>query len=83
MELSSLEAIKQCVKIGLGISLLPKIAVQQEINKGELATLAIENCNISICAKMIYHKQKWISPSLNALKNMICTNNTDSKHKIS
>lgn len=83
MELSSLEAIKQCVKIGLGISLLPKIAVQREINKGELAILTIENCDISICAKMIYHKQKWISPPLNALKNMICTNNKEEEHKIS
>ena len=71
MELSSLEAIKQCVKSGLGISLLPRIAVEQEINSGELVILHIETCKISICAKMIYHKQKWISPQLTALKNMI------------
>lgn len=83
MELSSLEAIKQCVKIGLGISLLPRIAVEQEIATGEFTTLIIENCDIPISAKMIYHKKKWISPPLNALKNMICTNNTSLKHKIS
>lgn len=71
MELSSLEAIKQCVKSGLGISLLPRITVEQEINSGELVILHIETCKISICAKMIYHKQKWISPPLSALKNMI------------
>jgi DNA-binding transcriptional LysR family regulator len=74
MELSSLEAIKQCVKSGLGISLLPRIAVEQEINSGELVILPIEPCKISICAKMIYHKQKWISPPLTALKNMILLN---------
>ncbi|MFL0195026.1 LysR family transcriptional regulator [Clostridium sp. WILCCON 0269] len=71
MEFSSLEAIKQCVKSGLGISLLPKIAVEEEINTGELDTLSIEDCEISICAKMICHKQKWTSPPLAALKNMI------------
>jgi DNA-binding transcriptional LysR family regulator len=74
MELSSLEAIKQCVKSGLGISLLPRIAVEQEINSGELVILLIEPCRISICAKMIYHKQKWTSPPLTALKNMILLN---------
>ncbi|HEY5535237.1 MAG TPA: LysR family transcriptional regulator [Ignavibacteria bacterium] len=71
MELSSLEAIKQCVKSGLGISLLPRIAVEQEVNSGELVILLIETCKISIGARMIYHKQKWISPPLTALKNMI------------
>ena len=75
MELSSLETIKQCVKSGLGISLLPRIAVEHEINNGELMVLSIETCKISIDAKMIYHKQKWISPSMAALKNMISLKN--------
>lgn len=71
MELGSLEAIKQCVKSGLGISLLPAIAVNQEITSGELIPLSIEICPIPIQAKMVYHKEKWISPQLAVLKEMV------------
>lgn len=78
MELSSLEAIKQCVKSGLGISLLPKITVEREVNSGELVILPVQTYQINIYARMIYHRQKWLSPAMTALKNMVL-NSTFSK----
>lgn len=78
MELSSLEAIKQCVKSGLGISLLPRITVEREVNNGELIILPVETCQIDIYARMIYHSQKWLSPAMTVLKDMVL-NNTFSK----
>lgn len=74
MELSSLEAIKQCVKSGLGISLLPKITVEREVTSGELVILPVQTCQIDIYARMIYHSQKWLSPAMTALKNMVLNN---------
>lgn len=71
MEFSSLEAIKQCVKNGLGITLLPSIAVNAELQRGELIMLHVEIDDILINAKMIYHKEKWMSASLKALKNIV------------
>lgn len=71
MELGSIEAIKQCVKEGLGISLLPRIAVDKEIKNGELVMLPVETDNILIHAKMIYHVNKWISAPLEALKDIV------------
>ncbi|MBV7275156.1 LysR family transcriptional regulator [Clostridium sp. PL3] len=71
MELGSIEAIKQCVKEGLGISLLPRIAVDKEIKNGELVMLPIETDNILIHAKMLYHANKWISAPLEALKDIV------------
>lgn len=71
MELSSLEAIKQCVKKGLGITLLPKIVVDKEIQNGELVMLSMEINQIPIHAKMIYHRDKWMSPPLAALKDIV------------
>ena len=71
MEFGSLEAIKQCVKNGLGITLLPRIAVEKEIQSGELVRLPIEICQIPIHAKMIYHREKWMSPPLVALKDIV------------
>lgn len=55
MELSSIEAIKRCVKDELGISLLPRIAVDKEIKNNEIVVLPVEMDNILIHAKMTYH----------------------------
>jgi len=74
MEFSSLEAIKQCVKNGLGISLLPSIVVDKEIQRGELVKLPVEINPILIHAKMIYHREKWLSAPLAALKDMVLLN---------
>lgn len=71
MELGNIEAIKQCVKKGLGISLLPKIAVHKEIENGELVTLPVETNDILIHAKMIYHADKWMSSPLEALRDIV------------
>lgn len=71
MELGSIESIKQCVKEGLGISLLPRIAVDKEIKNGELVMLPVETDNILIHAKMIYHVNKWMSAPLEALKDIV------------
>jgi DNA-binding transcriptional LysR family regulator len=71
MELGSIEAIKQCVKKGLGISLLPRIAVDKEIKNGELVMLPLEIDSILIHAKMIYHVDKWMSSPLEALKDIV------------
>lgn len=71
MEFGSLEAIKQCVKKGLGITLLPRIVVANEIQSGELVMLEVEIDPIPIHAKMIYHRDKWMSVPLAALKDIV------------
>jgi DNA-binding transcriptional LysR family regulator len=71
MEFGSLESIKQCVKNGLGISLLPRISVQDELHRGELISLEWEGPDIPIQAQMLFHRDKWLSPSLAALEQLI------------
>lgn len=71
MEFGSLESIKQCVKNGLGISLLPRISVQDELNRGELISLEWEGPDIPIQAQMLFHRDKWLSPPLAALEQLI------------
>lgn len=71
MELGSIEAIKQRVKEGLGISLLPRIATQKEIKNGELVILPVETDNIFIHAKMIYHVNNWMAAPLKALNDIV------------
>jgi len=75
MEFSSLEAIKQCVQNGLGITLLPSIVVDKEIQRGELVMLPVEIDQILIHPKMIYHREKWMSAPLAALKDIVLLKN--------
>jgi DNA-binding transcriptional LysR family regulator len=71
LEFGSLVSIKQCVKNGLGISLLPQIAVEEELKRGELVKLNWVNGGIPIQAQMVFHRDKWMSPPLAALESLI------------
>ncbi|MFO7322146.1 MAG: LysR family transcriptional regulator [Chloroflexota bacterium] len=63
MEFSSIEAIKQCVIAGMGITLLPRVAVQRELQEGQLVPLNWEH-TIQISTQLVYHRDKWIFPAL-------------------
>ena len=73
LEFGSLETIKQCVKNGLGISLLPELAVAEEIRRGELVKLAWKEPML-IKAIMVFHRDKWLSPPLAAFKQLVLSN---------
>ncbi|WP_339242756.1 LysR family transcriptional regulator [Paenibacillus sp. FSL R5-0517] len=66
LEFHSVEAIKQCAVAGLGIALLPEMALKQELSKGELVALPWDLTDISFSAQMLWHREKWISPSIAA-----------------
>ncbi|MDF2652878.1 MAG: LysR family transcriptional regulator [Paenibacillus sp.] len=71
MQFGSLESIKQCIKNGLGVSLLPKIVVEEEIKRGEIISLAWKGQDIPIQAQVLFHRDKWLSPPLAALERLI------------
>ncbi len=71
MEFGSIEAIKNCVKHDLGISLLPAMAVQAEIQEGTLAALAWSDSPVDIQAYMLFHREKWLSPPIKALEAVV------------
>jgi DNA-binding transcriptional LysR family regulator len=66
LEFGSIEAIKKCVTSGLGISILPRIAMEQELTSGLLKELHWNCLHYNIHTQMIYRKDKWISPALAA-----------------
>ncbi len=65
-QFGNLEAIKQCVQYGLGIALLPAIAVQEEAEKGKLVAIPFQQPREAFFTQMIYHRKKWLSRSLRA-----------------
>ncbi|MFL0498482.1 LysR family transcriptional regulator [Priestia megaterium] len=70
MELWSIEAIKRCVRSGLGIACLPLMTVEDEIKEGRLKMIPCDGGFKQIFSQVAYHKNKWISPALSAFINI-------------
>jgi DNA-binding transcriptional LysR family regulator len=64
IELWSIEAIKQGVINGLGISMLPLITVKKDIDEGRLKVVDLHLQSDSVSTQLIYHKNKWLSKSM-------------------
>lgn len=64
VEFFSVEAIKQCVQAGLGITLLPAMAVQDELAAGALVALPWSGPAFPVVTQLAWHQDKWLSPAL-------------------
>ena len=76
IEFSSVEAIKECVSLGMGVAFLPEIVVAEQLARRRLMALRWAGPEIEIATHVVWHKDKWISPALGAfiamLQSMIC-----------
>lgn len=74
IELWSIEAIKKSVASNLGFSFLPRFAVEQELEKGELialSTLPLQKAR-AIC---VYHRNKALNRSMELFRELLLTAN--------
>lgn len=71
IELNSLEAIKQCILKGLGVAMIPLMAVNKEIEQKEMTILPWPEEKLETAILMIWHKEKWLSPTLQAFMNTV------------
>lgn len=71
LDFQSIEAIKQCVKSGLGISLVPYFSVKEELESQKLYGEEVEPEHPAISTFLAYHKDKWLSPSINSMIALI------------
>ena len=70
-EFTSVEAMKECVLMGMGLALLPAIVVRRELRQNQLIALPWSGPSLDIGAHMIWHKDKWISPAMAALMELM------------
>lgn len=73
MEFHSSEAVKQCVMTGMGVTVMPTVAVAAEIEQGRLCKLPWKGPDLTISTHMVWHKDKWLSPTLKAFLNLART----------
>ncbi|MEA2490057.1 MAG: hypothetical protein QOH21_1849 [Acidobacteriota bacterium] len=57
-EFASVEAIKQCATLGMGIALLPEIVVAAEIRTGALCVLPWRGPDVSMSTHVVWHKAR-------------------------
>ncbi len=70
LEFASIEAIKQCVMAGMGVTILPVIAVAAEVAQRRLTPLQWVAPGHSVATHMVWHKDKWLSPALRAFLSL-------------
>ncbi|PAE07271.1 hypothetical protein CHI12_12390 [Terribacillus saccharophilus] len=61
IEFGSIEAIKQCVMAGLGLSYLPLMTVEKELQTGELSAVHLDEPITQPTTKLLWHKNKRLS----------------------
>ena len=70
MEFQSIEAVKQCVAAGMGVSVLPSVAVGAELKSGTLADLRWGE-PFEVITQMSWHENRWKSPALRAFLDVV------------
>lgn len=71
MEFSSVETIKQCAALGMGIACLPGLVVEEEIATKKLAAFPWNGSNLAMKTIVAWHKDKWISPAMEAFLSLL------------
>jgi DNA-binding transcriptional LysR family regulator len=68
---SSVEAIKQCAALSLGLAHLPLVTAKEEIASGRLKELGWGGPALSMYTLMAWHKDKWRSAAMNAFLGLV------------
>ncbi|MFZ5447043.1 MAG: LysR family transcriptional regulator [Thermodesulfobacteriota bacterium] len=66
LEFHSVETIKRSVRAGVGITVIPEIAVAEEVAAQKLVILPWTEGPIEVALLMIWYRDRWLSPTLRA-----------------
>lgn len=65
IEMNSIEAIKQMIMAGIGVTVIPEITIRSEVEKGRMARVCWAD-DLETGVLMIWYKDKWRPPALEA-----------------
>ncbi|HQQ94887.1 MAG TPA: LysR substrate-binding domain-containing protein [Bacteroidia bacterium] len=74
MELTSNEAVKQAVIAGLGYAIMPLIGIRNELQNGQLQLMQVRGFPIRSSWRLIWLKEKKLSPAATAYLDFIRNN---------
>lgn len=64
-------ALKEAAKHGLGLSILPRILVEQELESGQLKEIEIDNFSLAMTNHLVFHKDKFQTVAFQTLINLV------------
>lgn len=70
IEMNSMEALKESIMAGLGVTVMPEIAVRTELHEGRVALVDWAD-ELETGVLMLRYKDKWIPPHLEAFMDMV------------
>ncbi|NMB90306.1 MAG: LysR family transcriptional regulator, partial [Chloroflexi bacterium] len=59
---NNIEAIKQAVRADLGLGVVSRISVLEEVGRGQVVPLAVQGLSLKRKFNLIYHRQKYFTP---------------------
>jgi DNA-binding transcriptional LysR family regulator len=71
MEVSTIEVIKKLVEVGLGISILPELAIREEVERGQLGAAHLRGVDLSRGLGLVFRKGKYFSRALGAFVDQV------------
>lgn len=67
LEMGSADQLSRLVSENLGISLLPDYVTKKAVAAGKLVYLNVPDCPVKLWKQLLYRKDKWLSPSMEAI----------------
>lgn len=66
LEIGHADVICELVEKGMGVSLLPDYVTEAAVRRGCVIRLDVPECQPELWKQLLYHKDKWISPQMQA-----------------
>ena len=79
LEVGNADLICTLVEQGMGISFLPDFVTQKAVEEGKLCYLNTEEFEIDIWKQLLYHRDKWVTDSMQYVIDFLAEKNVDSK----
>lgn len=71
IELATLETIKEFVLLNVGIAILPRLAVENEINVGKLAEVQVKGMKIEKALRLVYRREQSLSHAAKSFLDIV------------
>lgn len=66
LEFQTVETIKRCVEVGLGVAPLPRMAVEEDLRTGRIVSLPWKGEPIRISTFLVWNPQRHLGPAESA-----------------
>lgn len=67
LEIGRTDIVCSLVEQGTGISFLPDYVTEKKVQAGKMAYLDVKDFEVDIWKQLLYHRDKWISPQMEAV----------------